>query len=63
MMQAAAYLKQLKEPKDEAAVFEALKICGFDERTINTVACQQLSRLDKADSALSTFKYNTFQYP
>jgi pimeloyl-ACP methyl ester carboxylesterase len=62
MMQAAAYLKQRKEPKAEAAVFDALKSSGFNERTINTIAYQQLSNSDKLPLALLVFKYNTVTY-
>lgn len=63
MTQAAAYLKQRKEPKAEAVVFDALKSSGFDERTINTIAYQQLSKPENLPLALLTFRYNTIQYP
>ncbi|WP_205503996.1 alpha/beta fold hydrolase [Rufibacter psychrotolerans] len=62
MLQAATYLKQRKEPKAEAVVFDALKSSGLDERTINTIAYQQLNDQDHMGLALLTFKYNTLQY-
>jgi len=63
LMQAAAYLKQRKESKAEAVVFDALKSSGFNERTINNIAYQQLRNPDNLALALLTFKYNTLQYP
>jgi hypothetical protein len=62
MMQAAADLKQRKESKVEAVVFEALKESGFGERTINTIAYQQLSNPVNLPVALLIFKYNTVAY-
>jgi pimeloyl-ACP methyl ester carboxylesterase len=63
MTQAATYLEQRKEPKAEAVVFDALKSSGFEERTINTIAYQQLGKPENLTLALLTFKYNTLQYP
>ncbi|WP_181163615.1 alpha/beta fold hydrolase [Pontibacter mangrovi] len=60
--QAAAYLKQQKEQKAEDVVFDALKVSGFDERTINTMAYQQLSNPATIDMSLLLFKYNTVTY-
>ncbi|MER2999265.1 alpha/beta fold hydrolase [Pontibacter populi] len=57
--QATAYLKKKKEPKAQAIVFDALKISGFDERIINTIAYQQLSNPATMAVSLLVFKYNT----
>ncbi|ARS34676.1 alpha/beta fold hydrolase [Pontibacter actiniarum] len=63
MAEAAAYLKQRKEPKAEAVVFDALKNSGLNEPMINTIAYQQLSNPDNVALALLTLKYNTLTYP
>ncbi|WP_439883448.1 alpha/beta fold hydrolase [Pontibacter sp. MBLB2868] len=60
--QAAAYLKQRKEPKAQAIVFDGLKASGFDERTINTIAYQQLKNPATMAVSLLVFKYNTLTY-
>ncbi|MEJ8804262.1 alpha/beta fold hydrolase [Pontibacter sp. H249] len=61
-VQAAAYLKQLKEPKAEEVVFDGLKSSGFGERTINTIAYQYLNNPATMPVALLIFKYNTQAY-
>lgn len=61
--QAAAYLKQRKELKAEAVVFDGLKASGFDERTLNTIAYQQLQNPASVVAvSLLVFKYNTVTY-
>ncbi|MBX0331978.1 alpha/beta fold hydrolase [Pontibacter sp. HSC-14F20] len=61
-VQAAVYLKQRKEPKAEAVVFDGLKGSGFGERTINTIAYQYLNNPATMPVALLIFKYNTMAY-
>ncbi|MCP2045287.1 alpha/beta fold hydrolase [Pontibacter sp. HSC-36F09] len=58
-VQADTYLKQRKESKAEAIVFDGLKGSGFDERTINTIAYQYLNNPATLPVSLLIFKYNT----
>ncbi|MBC5774264.1 alpha/beta fold hydrolase [Pontibacter sp. KCTC 32443] len=62
LSQASALLDKRKEQKAEALVFGALKDSGFEERTINTIAYQQLSNPQSIALAILIFKYNTIQY-
>ena len=62
IIQAAAFLKQRKEPKAEALLFEELKGSGFGERVINTIAYQQLNNPATLPVSLLIFKYNTVAY-
>ncbi|WP_299825646.1 alpha/beta hydrolase [uncultured Pontibacter sp.] len=62
-VQAASFLKQKKEAKAEAAVFDGLKASGFGERAINTIAYQQLNKPASTTLAVLIFKYNTVSYP
>ena len=60
--QASAMLDKRKEQKAEALVADALKSSGFNERTINTIAYQQLGNPKSMAVAVLIFKYNTLQY-
>ena len=61
-VQGAVYIKQRQEQKAEAVVFDGLKATGFEERTINTIAYQQLSNPATMAVSLLVFKYNTLTY-
>ncbi|WP_242926525.1 alpha/beta fold hydrolase [Pontibacter vulgaris] len=60
--EATAYLKKRKDAKAEAVVFDALKVSGFNEQTINSIAYQQLKNPETITLAVLIFKYNTVQF-
>ncbi|MBJ6119909.1 alpha/beta hydrolase [Pontibacter sp. BT310] len=62
LTEATTYLSKRKDKQAEALVFEALKSSGFGERTINTIAYQQLSKPESMAVAVLIFKYNTVQF-
>jgi Tfp pilus assembly protein PilF len=62
LTEATTYLTKRKEKQAEALVFDALKSSGFEERTINTIAYQQLSKPESMAIAALIFKYNTVQF-
>jgi pimeloyl-ACP methyl ester carboxylesterase len=62
LTEATTYLSKRKDKQAEALVFEALKSSGFGERTINTIAYQQLNKPERMAVATLIFKYNTVQF-
>ncbi|MBB6609929.1 alpha/beta fold hydrolase [Pontibacter sp. Tf4] len=59
---ASVLLSKRKEQQAETLVFEALKSSGFGERTINSIAYQQLGNPQTMAVAVLIFRYNTVQY-
>jgi len=60
--EAGTYLTKRKAAKAETIVFDALKASGLNERTINTIAYQQLNNPETIALAVLIFKYNTVQF-
>lgn len=62
-LEEASRIQKSDPAKAEKLAFEGLKLSGFNERTINTIAYRLLNDPAWQIVALAVFKYNTVTYP